>query len=150
MHNLKAIRRIFVVLCNILLLLLLLTILTLLSGCTTTRTVTEHRTDTLLITRHQRDSIFFHDSIHVREQLRGDTFYVEIDKWHTRYIDRTSHDTTYIATHDTLPDPYFVQLRQQLTPWQQIRLWLGNILLVALLAAAGWASLRILRKFRIP
>ena len=110
--------------------------------------VIEHKTDTVLITKHQRDSIFVHDSIHVKEKQRGDTVWLEVEKWHTRYIDRSTHDTTYIATHDTVPDPYPVPeyIEKKLTWWQQLRLWLGNILLAAILAAAGYGAFRLWRK----
>ena len=73
-------------------------------GCTTTKyvPVIEHRTDTVRITQQQRDSIYLHDSIRVSE--KGDT--VTIDRWHTKYIARTSHNTIYQATHDSIPVPY--------------------------------------------
>ena len=73
-------------------------------GCTTTKyvPVIEHRTDTVRITQQQRDSIYLHDSIRVSE--KGDT--VRIEKWHTKYIERTSHDTIYQSKTDSIPVPY--------------------------------------------
>ena len=76
------------------------------SGCTTTRyvPVEHHTTDTLIQTKVQKDSIWLHDSIHVSE--KGDT--IRIEKWHTRYIERLSHDTLYQSVRDSIPVPYEV------------------------------------------
>ena len=75
-----------------------------LSGCTTTQyvPVIEHKTDTLIQTKVQKDSIWLHDSIKVTE--KGDT--VRIEKWHTKYVEKQVHDTTYISKTDTVPQPY--------------------------------------------
>ena len=76
------------------------------SGCTTTRyvPVEHHTTDTVYQSKLQRDSIWLHDSIHVSE--KGDT--IRIEKWHTRYIERLSHDTLYQSVRDSIPVPYEV------------------------------------------
>lgn len=75
-------------------------------GCTTTQyvPVIEHHTDTLIQTKVQKDSIWLRDSIHVTE--KGDT--VRIEKWHTKYVEKQVHDTTYISKTDTVPQPYTV------------------------------------------
>ena len=65
-------------------------------------TVEKVRTDTTYITKWQRDSVWLHDSIQVTE--KGDT--VRIERWHTKYVEKQVHDTTYVATHDTIPDPF--------------------------------------------
>ena len=87
-------------------LLLFAVALAVLTGCTTTKyvPVIEHRTDTVRITQHLRDSIWLHDSIKVTE--KGDT--VRIEKWHTKYVEKQVHDTTDVAKHDTIPQPYEV------------------------------------------
>ena len=108
----------------------------LLVGCKTKErvvTVEKVRTDTTYITKHQRDSVWLHDSIHVTE--KGDT--IRIEKWHTKYIEKATHDTLYQATHDTIPQPYPVEklVERELTWWQQTRMHLGE----ALLALAGIA-----------
>ena len=84
----------------------LLMLLIFLSSCTTTKVVTVEKvkTDTTYITKHQRDSIWLHDSIHVTE--RGDT--VLIHEWHTKYRERIVHDTLYRAKTDSIPVPYEV------------------------------------------
>lgn len=108
----------------------------LLVGCKTKEkvvTVEKVRNDTTYITKHQRDSVWLHDSIHVTE--KGDT--IRIEKWHTKYVERATHDTLYQATHDTIPQPYPVEklVERELSWWQQTRMHLGE----ALLALAGIA-----------
>lgn len=102
-----------------------------LSGCTTTKYVQVPvvHNDTTIITKHQRDSIWMHDSIMVSE--KGDT--VRIEKWHTKYIEKQVHDTTYIAKVDTIREVFTNEVEKPLTWWQQTRLHLANILLFALL-----------------
>ena len=75
-------------------------------SCTTTKyvPVIEHHTDTLIQTKVQKDSIWLHDSIHVTE--KGDT--VRIERWHTKYVEKQVHDTTYINKTDSIPVPYAV------------------------------------------
>ena len=108
----------------------------LLVGCKTKEkvvTVEKVRNDTTYITKHQRDSVWLHDSIHVTE--KGDT--IRIERWHTKYVERATHDTLYQATHDTIPQPYPVEklVERELSWWQQTRMHLGE----ALLALAGIA-----------
>jgi hypothetical protein len=106
------------------------------AGCKTKErvvTVEKVRNDTTYITKHQRDSVWLHDSIHVTE--KGDT--IKIEKWHTKYVEKATHDTLYQATHDTIPQPYPVEklVERELTWWQNTRIHLGE----ALLALAGIA-----------
>ena len=115
---------------------LLILVALLLVGCKTKEkvvTVEKVRNDTTYITKHQRDSVWLHDSIHVTE--KGDT--IRIEKWHTKYIEKATHDTLYQATHDTIPQPYPVEklVERELSWWQQTRMHLGE----ALLALAGIA-----------
>ncbi len=115
---------------------LIILVALLLVGCKTKErvvTVEKVRNDTTYITKHQRDSVWLHDSIHVTE--KGDT--IRIEKWHTKYIEKATHDTLYQATHDTIPQPYPVEklVERELSWWQQTRMHLGE----ALLALAGIA-----------
>ena len=108
----------------------------LMAGCKTKErvvTVEKVRNDTTYITKHQRDSVWLHDSIHVTE--KGDT--IRIERWHTKYVEKATHDTLYQATHDTIPQPYPVEklVERELSWWQQTRMHLGE----ALLALAGIA-----------
>lgn len=120
-------------------------LLALFGGCTTTRyvQVPVRHTDTLRLIHEQRDSIWLHDSIYQREYMRGDTVYRYIDRWHNQYIKRLLRDTTYISRRDTVPVPYpvkkYIKVPAQLAWHQQARLWLANLVLVALaVAAAVW------------
>jgi len=90
------------------------------------------------ITQHHRDSIYLSDSIYVSDFVRDDTVYKTVDRWHTKYIERTSHDTIYQSRHDTIPQPYPVtkEVPAPLTWWQQARLHLANILLYLLAIVA--------------
>ena len=106
----------------------------LLVGCKTKErvvTVETVRTDTTYITKHQRDSVWLHDSIHVKEELKGDTILLTTIKWHTKYIEKATHDTLYQATHDTIPQPYPVEklVERELSWGQQTRRHLANIML---------------------
>ena len=111
---------------------------------TETVTVERVRTDTLRITQLQRDSIWLHDSIHVKELVKGDTVWMNVERWHTQYRDRWRTDTVYQSRSDSIPVPYPVEKRvpAELSTWQRIRLWLGNIMLIALGLAGLWYSRR--------
>ena len=110
-----------------------LLICALFGSCTTTKyiEVPVVHNDTTIITKHQRDSIWMHDSIMVSE--KGDT--VRIEKWHTKYVTKEVHDTLYQSKTDSVPYPVEVikEVPAELTWWQQTRLHLANILLFALL-----------------
>ena len=128
--------------------ILILLFCALLSGCTTTKyiTVPVSHTDTLIITKQQRDSIYLKDSTHVSEQQRGDTIILKITKFLTKYHDREVHDTLYQSKTDTVPMPYPVPeyVEKQLTWWQKTRLRMGEILmgLIGLIAIIGLIKLK--------
>jgi len=133
--------------CSIISLIVFLFVL-LLSSCKTRAVVIETtRTDTCYISKHQRDSIWLHDSIHVTEKQSGDTVYLLSERWHTKYIETTTHDTTYIATHDTIPQPYPVPeyVEKQLSWWQQVLIWLGTVALIIIIAYIGWQAFKLWR-----
>ena len=101
------------------------------------------RTDTTYITRHERDSIFVHDSVHTKEYQKGDTIFAEVIKWCTKYIERQIHDTLYVATHDSVPVP--VPVERELTRWERTKMdWGGWAMgavaagVMALMAWIGW------------
>jgi hypothetical protein len=107
--------------------------------------VPQQHTDTLIITKHQRDSIFLKDSTHVSE--KGDT--VRIEHWRTQFVKKEVHDTTYIATHDTIPAPYPVEVvkevEKDLSWWQQTRMHIGGVVIWLL----GIAAVVLIGKFVI-
>jgi uncharacterized protein YcfL len=118
----------------------------LLVGCKTKErvvTVEKVRNDTTYIMKHQRDSVWLHDSIHVTE--KGDT--IRIEKWHTKYIEKATHDTLYQHKTDSVPVPYPVEklVERELSWWQQTRMHLGE----ALLALAGIAVVVFVIKRKI-
>lgn len=124
--------------------ILLLLCLALVACKTRTVVVETVRTDTLRYQRNTRDSIFLHDSIFVHEWTAGETIYVQRDRWRTKYIEKQVHDTTYIATHDTIAKPYPVikEVPRQLTWWQKA-LQRAGILSIALLV--GWLLIKMKR-----
>ena len=127
----------------------LIMLVLLFAGCKTRTMVVETvRTDTTYITKHQRDSIYMKDSTHVSEQQRGDTILMKITEWHTKYVDRAVHDTTYIATHDTIPDPYPVEVKvpRELSWWQKALQRTGGIALILLLLWLGRQAWKIYTK----
>ena len=107
--------------------------ITLCAGCKSVETVVvkEHHTDTLKITKHQRDSVWMHDSIHVTE--KGDT--VRIEKWHTKYIEKAVHDTLYQSNRDSIPYPVEVtkEVAAPLKWWQKTLMIIGGSAMIAIL-----------------
>lgn len=101
----------------------------LMGSCTTTKYVTipEYHNDTVRVTQYQRDSIYMHDSILVRQQ--GDT--VTIDRWHTQYRDRWHTDTIYKSRVDSVPFKVEVikEVPKKLSWWERLRLNISNVLL---------------------
>ena len=120
-----------------------------LTSCTTTKVVTVEKvkTDTTYITKQQRDSIWLHDSIHVTE--RGDT--VRIERWHTKWRDRLRVDTIYRAKTDSIPVPYWKikEVPAPLSWWQRVRLWLGNVVLLVLLAVAVYYGVKCYKVYKL-
>lgn len=60
------------------------------------------RTDTLIQTRVEKDSVVHRDSVYVHEWMAGDTVFVEKVKWKTRWENHLKHDTLYISKTDTV------------------------------------------------
>ena len=116
-----------------------------LSGCTTTKYVQVPvvHNDTTIVTKHQRDSIWLHDSTYIKE--KGDT--VRIEKWHTKYVEKQVHDTTYIAKVDTIREVFTNEVEKPLTWWQQTKMHIGAIALYLLaLLVIIWVAKRHLGK----
>jgi len=102
-------------------------------GCTKTEYITVERVmhDTTYVAKHQRDSIWLHDSIRVSE--KGDT--IRIEKWHTKFVEREVHDTLYQAKNDTIPQPYQVTeyVEKPLGWWPKMLIWIGIIALMVVI-----------------
>ena len=132
-------------------------LMTMCSSCTTTKyvTVPEYHTDTLLVNKTVHDSIWVHDSVMVTQYQKGDTIYQETVKWHTKYVLQEVHDTTYISRTDSVPQPYPVEVTKEvpaeLSWWQQARMYVGSITLIALLVIIIIYLLRYyLQKHALP
>ena len=115
-----------------------------LSSCTTMKVVTVEKvnTDTTYITKHQRDSVWLHDSIHVTE--RGDT--IRIERWHTKYVEREVHDTLYQSKHDSIPVPYEVvkEVPRKKSKFEIVVFSIGIVAIMALILFVGMKLKRFL------
>ena len=117
--------------------------LLMLTGCTTTKyvPVIEHQTDTLIKRVVERDSIHVHDSIRVTE--KGDT--IRIERWHTKFVEREVHDTTYVSKIDSVPAPYpvtkYVERKRSKLDW-----FFTITGIIALIAAIVFVAIKV-RKF---
>ena len=122
-------------------------LLAVLTGCRQVEYVTieKVRTDTTYITKWQRDSIWLHDSIRVKEN--GDSIIIE--RWHTKYVEKLLHDTLYQSKTDSVPVPYPVTqyVEKQLTWWQRTQMYAGDLVLIALLILLGYVGYRMWKVF---
>lgn len=95
------------------------------------------KTDTLVSTQIQRDSIYINDSIYIREVVTGDTVKITTDRWHTQWRDRILYDSIYIAQRDTVRVTDIKEVPRKLSGWQWFQIWAGRLALLAIMAAAG-------------
>lgn len=121
--------------------------LVLLTGCRTVKYVPMEtvRTDTVYQKQVERDSIMLHDSVYIREWMRGDTVYVDRTRWRTEYRDRYLCDTVYESSTDSVAVPYPVE--KELTKWQHFcldygKMTTGATVLLVILGGA-WAVRRL-------
>ena len=110
-------------------------LITMCAGCTTIREVevVKTRTDTLIQTKVQRDSIYVekHDSIVLH--TNGDT--VTIDRWHyrERWRDRVKTDTVYRSKTDTLLITKTITKEQPQAWWLRLKSCLIEVMILILL-----------------
>ena len=111
----------------------------LLAGCSP-KVVTVERVkhDSIYITKHQRDSIWQHDSIYVKEYSKGDTVFVELTKWVDIYKEKLKVDTAYIERIDSIPVPYPIE--KKITLWQKSQYCLTGAGVVVVLAIIAWIA----------
>lgn len=118
-----------------------------LSSCTTTKyvEVEKVRHDTTYVTRIQRDSVLKHDSIFVKEWMKGDTVFRDRDRWHIEYRDREVHDTLYKSRVDSIPKPYPVEklVEKNLSWWQKTQMYAGDLLFLLLIGLGVWWFIRL-------
>lgn len=121
-----------------------------LASCTTTKYVEVPvvHTDTLIVTNHQKDSVWLHDSIHVKEQ--GDTVYYE--HWHTNYKEKLVHDTIYKSRVDSVAKPYpvekIVEVEKELNWWQKLVMGMGSVMLILMGGFVAVWLYKLFLKFR--
>lgn len=114
----------------------LLAVAAVLGSCTTTKyvEVPKVHTDTLYVSKTQKDSIYLHDSIFVNQWRSGDTIYQTRDRWRTEWRDRLVTDTVIHMVTDTVAKPYPViqekKVEKALTWWQRFRMMLGDIAII--------------------
>lgn len=132
------------------LILITLAIVANLSSCKSVEyvTVPEYHTDTLYQSKVEKDSVWLHDSIHVKE--RGDTVWVE--RWHTKIHATEVHDTVYQATHDTIAAPYpvekIVEVEKPLTWWQHTKMGAGVAFILIIVLFLIYGIGRAITKFK--
>ena len=78
------------------------------------------RHDSVVTILYQRDSLYQHDSVYIKE--KADT--VLIERWHTRWRDRVSHDTLYMSKVDTIRVP--VPVERKLTKSERTYITIGK------------------------
>lgn len=78
------------------------------------------RHDSVVTILYHRDSIYQHDSVYIKE--KADT--VLIERWHTRWRDRVSHDTLYMSKTDTIRVP--VPVDRKLTKAERTFITIGK------------------------
>lgn len=93
-----------------------------------------------IIYRDSRDSIYLHDSIYIKEHIKGDTVTILEYRYRDRY--RYLYDT--LVVRDSVPvyvPREVVRVDHSLTWWQKVLCWAGGL---ALLAVAfliyGWLT----------
>ena len=126
--------------------LAVLLLIALLTNCTATKyvEVEKVRVDTTYITKWQKDSVWLHDSIHVKE--KGDT--VLIERWRTKYVERMRTDTLFFHNVDSVAVPYPVPAT--LSRWQQFCCDYGKLMVGATAAMLLALIFVIVRRIRSP
>ena len=109
------------------------------ASCRSVRVIEKEviKTDTVLTTKIQIDSIYVNDSIYIRELIQGDTVRITTDRWHTRWRDRILYDSIYIAQRDTVRVTDIKEVPRKLSGWQWFQIWAGRLALLAIMVAAG-------------
>ena len=112
-------------------------LVSLLTGCTTTKyvEVEKVKTDTVYKSKIERDSVWLHDSVFVKEYTKGDTVFRDRDRWHTKFVEKLITDTVYKSRVDSIPVPYPVEklVPRELSWYQNVLMWSGGIAIVAII-----------------
>ena len=93
--------------------------------------VIEHKTDTLIQTKVQHDSIHVKDStiVDMRDSI------IKIEHWHTKYVEKQVHDTLYQSKTDSIPVPYPITeyVEKKLSTWQVVLMTIGTLTLMGII-----------------
>lgn len=121
-------------------------------SCTTTKYVEVPvvHTDTLIVTNHQKDSVWLHDSIYMHEWQKGDTVVVDRVVYHTKYKEKLRTDTVYQHSTDTIAKPYPVEVKveKELTWWQKKTMGLGYVFFGICVVVVIILIVKFISKFR--
>ncbi|WP_103914971.1 hypothetical protein [Xylanibacter ruminicola] len=106
--------------------------------------VTRHTTDTLYQAKIERDSVWLHDSVYVKEKQAGDTIFITTTYWRDRWHERLKIDTLRVATTDSIPQPYPVTeyVEKKLHWWQTSLMWIGAATLFIMILATVYSIYR--------
>jgi hypothetical protein len=101
-------------------------------SCATTKYVPVEtiKTDTVYQSKVKHDSVHVRDSIYVKEWQKGDTIFVNRDRWRIEYLSKEVHDTIYKSKVDSVAVPYPVE--KELTWWQRQKIAFGELAMVIL------------------
>lgn len=99
--------------------------------------------DSVVTILYQRDSVYQHDSVYIKE--KADT--VLIERWHTRWRDRVSHDTLYMSKTDTIRVPVPVERKLSKAERTYITIGKWSVGAVAGLVLAAICFIFFRRKF---
>lgn len=102
------------------------------------------RTDTLYQSKVERDSIHVHDSVFVNKYVKGDTVFVEKEKWKKQYIERYKTDTLYNTKIELRDVPVVVE--KPLSWWEKACVDYGKIMFGVSVAAVAVSAFVLLRR----
>lgn len=84
------------------------------------------KTDTIVQKELQVEII--QDSIYYEVTHKGDTVFIEKDKWHT--VIKEKHDTLIDIQFQKVPEPYEVEKIVTVHPWYENILWFLSIIFI--------------------
>ena len=124
--------------------LAIITAILLLSACSP-KVLQSTRTEYIYRDREVKDSIFFRDSIYIREKVKNDTVYVDKFVYKYLYRDKKQIDTLLKEVHDTTTVEKLVE--KNLSVWQKVRI--GSFWWLIVLVVVGFRReiLWIIKKF---
>ena len=99
-------------------------------SCSTTKYVPVEtiKTDTVYQSKVKHDSVHVRDSIYVKEWQKGDTIFVNRDRWRIEYLSKEVHDTIYESKVDSVAVPYPVE--KEMTWWERQKIAFGELAMI--------------------